>query len=109
MTQTSAAIDVYVPARVTQLQGAIAQLRQAHQKRDETLRFLSHEMRAPQNSILALTQLQQQTQTALPQKEFLQRIDSYADRTLSMVDGFVQLARAEAAPLAHTRDRQSVV
>src|SRR3546814_2295587 len=52
---------------------------------------------------LALTQLQQQTQTALPQKEFLQRIDSYADRTLSLVDGFVQLARAEAAPLAHQR------
>src|SRR3546814_67245 len=103
MTQTTAALDGSLPARVTQLHGAIAQLRQAHQKRDETLRFLSHDMRAPQNSILALTQLQQQTQTALPQKEFLQRIDSYADRTLSLVDGFVQLARAEAAPLAHQR------
>src|SRR3546814_5709215 len=61
MMQTTAALDGSLPARVTQLHGAIAQLRQAHQKRDETLRFLSHDMRAPQNSILALTQLQQQT------------------------------------------------
>src|SRR3546814_6033323 len=61
MTQTTAALDGSLPARVTQLHGAIAQLRQAHQKRDETLRFLSHDMLAPQTSILALTQLQQQT------------------------------------------------
>lgn len=90
-------------ARVTQLHGAIAQLRQAHQKRDETLRFLSHDMRAPQNSILALTQLQQEPGTALPPAEFLQRIDTYAGKTLGLVDGFVQLARAEAAPLSRQR------
>src|SRR5690606_38681673 len=77
--------------------------RHAHQKRDETLRFLSHDMRAPQNSILALTQLQQKSDTAIPQAEFLQRIDTYTNKTLELVDGFVQLARAEAAPLSRQR------
>src|SRR3546814_12127312 len=38
MMQTTAALDGSLPARVTQLQGAIAQFRQAHPKRDETLR-----------------------------------------------------------------------
>ncbi|MFW7340743.1 CHASE2 domain-containing protein [Pollutimonas sp. H1-120] len=99
----AARLDGSLSARVTQLHGAIAQLRTAHRKRDETLRFLSHDMRAPQASILALTQLQQNPETALPQKEFLRRIDVYAGRTLGLVDGFVQLARAEAAPLSRQR------
>src|SRR5690606_25186453 len=67
--------DGSLPSRVTQLHGAITQLRRAHQKRDETLRFLSHDMRSPQNSILALTQLQQRPATALPQAELLHRVD----------------------------------
>ncbi|NYT87051.1 CHASE2 domain-containing protein [Pollutimonas harenae] len=102
-TNDQAHVGRSLAARVTQLHGAISQLRQAHQKRDETLRFLSHDMRAPQNSILALTQLQQNTHTALPPAEFLQRIDTYAGKTLGLVDGFVQLARAEAAPLSRQR------
>lgn len=95
--------DGSLPSRVTQLHGAITQLRRAHQKRDETLRFLSHDMRAPQNSILALTQLQQRPATALPQAELLHRVDLYANRTLELVDGFVQLARAEGLALTPQR------
>lgn len=102
-TQAGLRLDGSLSARITQLHSAIAQLRTAHRKRDETLRFLSHDMRAPQASILALTQLQQNPETALPQREFLRRIDVYAGRTLGLVDGFVQLARAEAAPLSHQR------
>src|SRR3546814_15374439 len=103
MMQTTAALDGSLPARVTQLHGAVAQLRLAHQKRDETLRFLSHDMRAPQNSILALTQLQQNPTNALPEPALLRRVDMYANRTLGLVDGFIHLARAEAAALAPRR------
>ncbi len=91
--------DGSLSARVTHLHGAIAQLRYAHYKREETLQFLSHDMRAPQNSILALTQLQSQPANAIPQAELLHRINLYAHKTLGLVDGFVQLARAEAAEI----------
>ncbi|MGP1614174.1 MAG: CHASE2 domain-containing protein, partial [Pollutimonas bauzanensis] len=91
--------DGSLSARVTHLHSAIAQLRHAQRKREETLQFLSHDMRAPQNSILALTQLQDQAESAMPQAELLRRIDRYAHKTLGLVDGFVQLARAEAAGL----------
>jgi len=91
--------DGSLSARVTQLHGAIGQLREARHRREQTLRFLSHDMRSPQNSILALTQLQSQPQTALQQDELLQRIDGYAHKTLNLVDGFVHLARAEAMQL----------
>lgn len=88
--------DASLSARVTQLHGAIAQLREARIRREQTLHFLSHDMRAPQNSILALTQLQQQPDTAMETDTFLRQIDFHAYKTLEFVDGFVHLARAEA-------------
>ncbi|AEC21446.1 two-component sensor protein [Pusillimonas sp. T7-7] len=101
--QSETVADGSLSTRVILLHSAIAQLRLAHQKRDETLRFLSHDMRAPQNSILALTQLQQNPTNALPEPELLRRVDMYANRTLGLVDGFIHLARAEAAALAPRR------
>lgn len=89
-----------LPTRISQLHNAISQLRDAQQKREETLRFLSHDMRSPQNSILALTQLQRNTSTSIPVNQLLDRIDQYANRTLVLVDGFVQFARADAARMA---------
>lgn len=88
--------DGTLSARVSQLHNAIRQLRFAQQRRDETLRFLSHDMRAPQNSILALVQLQANPSTALSPPQAMKRVQQYASKTLNLVDGFVQLARAEA-------------
>jgi signal transduction histidine kinase len=95
--------DESLSARVLKLHDAIAQVRhlrdgeqKAARQREETLRFISHDMRSPQNSILALTELQNHPQTQLPQTELLQRIDQYAHKTLTLVEGFIQLARAES-------------
>lgn len=74
----------------------ISAIRAAERSRDETLHFISHDMRAPQASILALLELQQDAQTALPQTEFLERIQKASLITLGLADNFVQLARAEA-------------
>lgn len=88
--------DALPSARVTQLHSAVLQLREVSVRREETLRFLSHDMRAPQNSILALTHLQRDTKTAIDPDDFLQQLDSYAYKTLALADGFVHLARASA-------------
>ncbi len=72
-------------------------IRAAERSRDETLRFLSHDMRAPQASILALLELQGNPSSALPQKEFFARIEQAARKTLGLADNFVQLARAESS------------
>lgn len=74
----------------------ISAIRAAERSRDETLHFISHDMRSPQASILALLELQQDAQTALPQAEFLERIQKASLITLGLADNFVQLARAEA-------------
>ncbi|MFZ6749070.1 CHASE2 domain-containing protein [Undibacterium sp. Ren11W] len=74
----------------------ISAIRAAERSRDETLHFISHDMRAPQASILALLELQHDPQTALPQADFLNRIEKASRITLGLADNFVQLARAEA-------------
>lgn len=74
----------------------ISSIRAAERSRDETLRFLSHDMRAPQASILALLELQSDPSSALPQEEFFSRIERASRKTLGLADNFVQLARAES-------------
>jgi signal transduction histidine kinase len=74
----------------------ISTIRQVERSRDETLRFLSHDMRAPQASILAMLELQQEPTSAIAQSEFFSRIEKAARKTLGLADNFVQLARAES-------------
>jgi len=74
----------------------ISDIRQAERRRDETLHFISHDMRGPQASILALIELQKNTKTAIAHEDFLGRIEKAANTTLSLADSFVQLAHAES-------------
>lgn len=74
----------------------ITELRRAEHRREESLRFVSHDMRSPQASILALIDLQRTPRKALPMPQLLDRIGEYANRTLELADDFIQLARAEA-------------
>ncbi len=77
----------------------ISALRQAERKRDDTLRFISHDMRAPQNSILALIDLQADATRALPTETLLRRISHLSERTIGLVEDFVQFTRAEKADI----------
>lgn len=74
----------------------ISEIRQAERRRDETLHFISHDMRAPQSSILALIELQKDAKTAISHDEFLERIEKASTTTLGLADNFVQLAHAES-------------
>jgi len=74
----------------------ISPLKQAERHREEALQLLSHDMRAPQSAILALLH---GPETGIP-KPIAGRIEGLANRTLDLAEDFVQLARAEAKPLA---------
>lgn len=77
----------------------ITQVRLAERQREETLRFISHDMRSPQASILALVELQADPTRALEPPVLLERIRHHAGRTLALADDFIQLARAESQHL----------
>ena len=79
----------------------ISAIREAENKREETLRFVSHDMRAPQNSILALVYLNREETDLQKQRDAWSRIGQLARRTLRLVDDFVHLTRAESVRIAH--------
>lgn len=80
----------------------ITAIRQAERKREETLRFVSHDMRAPQNSILALVDMNRNQTDPERQREAWARIGQLANRTLRLVDDFVHLTRAESVKIGET-------
>lgn len=77
----------------------ITEARAAERRREETLRFISHDMRSPQASILALVELQSEPARAMPYDALLERIQHFASRTLELADDFITLARAESQAL----------
>lgn len=85
----------------------VTALEAAHRQREQALQLLTHDMRSPQSSILAL--LDNPDAAADPQG-LAHRIAGYARKTLALADGFVQLARAESGPVrAETFDFADIV
>jgi signal transduction histidine kinase len=76
----------------------LTELRTAERSRDHALRFLSHDMRAPMASMLALLELREGHESALPQNTLIDLIDRYARRALGLAENFLLLARAQGRP-----------
>jgi signal transduction histidine kinase/CHASE2 domain-containing sensor protein len=74
----------------------VTTLRRTQRERDQMMRFLSHDMRSPQVSILSILQQQTKIDQDLP---WIKNIKTQTERTLELADGVVQLARAESAAL----------
>jgi len=74
----------------------VSALHAAERQREYALRLLSHDMRSPQASILALVEMERARETSALARGLLERIERYAQRALTLADDFVQLARAES-------------
>ncbi len=74
----------------------VTALHAAERQREEVLHLLSHDMRSPQASILALIDIERRKPDTGAVGEVLSRIQRYAQRSLTLADEFVQLARAES-------------
>ncbi len=73
----------------------ISALRRAEAAREEALQLLTHDMRAPQASIIALVDREPDLPPALAE-----RLRHLATRTIALADGYLQLARADAGDYA---------
>ncbi|NYH17110.1 CHASE2 domain-containing protein [Paraburkholderia bryophila] len=74
----------------------VSALHAAERQREDALRLLSHDMRSPQASILALVEIERARDEPVLARGLLERIERYAQRALTLADDFVQLARAES-------------
>ena len=72
----------------------ISKLRALQREREEMMRFISHDLRSPQISILStLAQLPEDSRPA-----YTEEIKTYAERALSLAESFIQWTRAENKP-----------
>ncbi|MFT9099478.1 MAG: CHASE2 domain-containing protein [Zymomonas mobilis subsp. pomaceae] len=76
----------------------ISAVRAAEEQRQRILHLLSHDMRSPQISILALIDTFSRTPCSkeADAQEIISKISGYARRTLGLADNFTRLAQAEA-------------
>lgn len=75
----------------------ISELRDTEEQREELLRFLSHDMRSPLASILALIELRRESAELSNDDERFEEIKRYARHTLSLAEEFLQLAYATSS------------
>jgi signal transduction histidine kinase len=73
----------------------ISGVREAERQRDEAMRFITHDIRAPQSSIVATIDLYRREYEHSPSLHVLDRIEKYAMRTLALADEFTRLAQVE--------------
>lgn len=74
----------------------LTDMRRALQQRDQALNFISHDIRAPNASILTLLEMQRVYPGRMSDEELMLRIERYAQASLGMAESFVQLASAQA-------------
>lgn len=74
----------------------ITDLRSAQHTRDEMLRFLSHDLRAPLASAISMIDVMQEPDLEASGLFTLDRVQELVRRALDLADDFMRLARAEA-------------
>jgi signal transduction histidine kinase len=77
----------------------VTAIKQAQRRRDETLAFVSHDLRSPASSIMMLSELHLQGHLNMPQDALMTEVGRLAKRTLQLSDDVVRLAHAESRPL----------
>ncbi|MEM7208020.1 MAG: CHASE2 domain-containing protein [Pseudomonadota bacterium] len=73
----------------------ISELREAEKKRGEMLSFLSHDLRSPLVSVLALIEVAERDSVNANGENHLKRIKNYTKSALNLSEQFVELIRAE--------------
>ncbi len=74
----------------------LTDMRRAQQQRDQAMSFISHDIRAPNASILTLLEMHRAYPGRIPDGELMLRIERYARASLGMAENFVQLASAQS-------------
>ncbi|GAB2720293.1 CHASE2 domain-containing protein [Comamonas sediminis] len=74
----------------------LTELHKAQQQRDQALRFISHDFRSPQSSIITLLEMYKEFPGQMSEAELHRKINRLAHQSLEMAESFVQLASAQS-------------
>ena len=84
------------PVGVIIILSDISELKNSERRRIETVSFLSHDLRSPMVSLLALVELARSRGLSQEQQELFNRMEDYSNRAIHLSEQFLQLARAES-------------
>ncbi len=87
-------------SRIDRVRALQAQLESEHQRREQTLQFISHDIRAPLTAIISLLDLVEHDPERMRDEDWFNTLNGAARRSLCMADDFLRLARAEAIDAA---------
>jgi signal transduction histidine kinase len=73
----------------------VSDLKAAGKAREDAMRFLSHDLRAPQAAILTAVELRRSAPEILTEEALLGQIERSARRTLGLAEAFVTMTRAD--------------
>jgi len=73
----------------------ISYLRKAERQRAETFNFLSHDLRSPLASLLALVQIVKLDHKRMSKTEIVDWVETYSNRTLNLANDFLDLSQVE--------------
>ena len=73
----------------------ISYLRNAERQRAETFNFLSHDLRSPLASLLALVQIVKLDEKRMDKTEIVDWVETYSNRTLNLANDFLDLSQVE--------------
>jgi len=82
----------------------ISELKASERRRDEVLGFLSHDLRTPLVSLIALLEIARTKKPSLEFSNMLDRINTYAENTITLADEFLLLAQAESGENINFKD-----
>ena len=74
----------------------MTELHKAMDQRDQALRFISHDFRSPQASIITLLEMYKEFPGQMTESELHRKIGRLANQSLEMAESFVQLASAQS-------------
>ncbi|MEG1201864.1 MAG: CHASE2 domain-containing protein [Comamonas sp.] len=74
----------------------MTELHKAMEQRDQALRFISHDFRSPQASIITLLEMYKEFPGQMSQADLHHKIGRLAYQSLEMAESFVQLASAQS-------------
>ena len=89
----------------------VSELKRNERRNREALNFLSHDLRAPLTSVLALIESARQEPAGERDDTLLNQIEQYVEKNLSYAENFIQLALIEQqrSPDLETCDARSLV
>lgn len=73
----------------------VSALKAAARAREEAMGFLSHDLRAPQASILAALELRRSDPDSVSESQLVEQVERSTRRTLALAEAFVTLTRAD--------------